>query len=80
MLPSEYLGTQHKLLVMDLATKNFKVKKRRGGIARIRWWNLTRENATKLSKKIKSEPNWELVGDANAMWERMAHCIRRSTK
>jgi len=36
VLPSEYLGTQHKLLVIDLVIKNFKVKKRGGGIARIR--------------------------------------------
>ena len=80
VIPSEYLGSQHKLLVMDLVIKNFKVKKRGGGIARIRWWNLTRENVTKLSEKIESETNWELVRDANAMWERMAQCIRRSAK
>ena len=72
MIPSEWLGTQHKLLVMDLMIKNFKVKKRGRGDVRIRWWNLTRENATKLSKKIKSEVNWKLVGDANAVWEGMA--------
>jgi len=65
---------------MDLVIKNFKVKKRGGGITRIRWWNLTRENATKLSKKIESETNWELVRDANAMCERMAQCIWRSAR
>ena len=65
---------------MDLVIKNFKVKKRGGGVARIRWWNLTRENAIKLSKKIKSETNWKLVGDVDEMWEGMAQCIRRSAK
>jgi len=57
VLPSEWLGTQHKLSVIDLVIKNFKVKKRGKGVDRTRWWNLTRDNATKLSEKIKSEAN-----------------------
>ena len=57
VIPSECLGTQHRLLVMDLEMKSLKVKKRSGGVARVRWWNLTRENATKLAEKIKSEAN-----------------------
>ena len=80
MIPSECLGTRHKLLVMDLIIKNFKVKKRGGGVARTRWRNLTRENATKLLEKIKPETNWKLVGDIDAIWEGMAQCIRRSAK
>ena len=59
VLPSEWLGTQHKLLVIDLVIKNFKVKKRGKGVKRTRWWNLIRDNATKLSEKIKSEANWK---------------------
>jgi len=55
VIPSECLGTQHRLLVMDLMIKSFKLKKRSRGVARVRWWNLTRENTTKLSEKIKSE-------------------------
>jgi len=38
---SEYLGTQHRLLVMDLVIKDFKAKKRSEGVTRVRWWNLT---------------------------------------
>jgi len=30
VIPSECLGTQHSLLVMDLVIKSFKVKKRSG--------------------------------------------------
>jgi len=37
VIPSECLGTQHRLLVMDLVTKIFKVKKRSGGVAKVRW-------------------------------------------
>jgi len=55
VIPSEYLRTQHRLLVMDLVIKSLKVKKRSGGVARVRWWNLTRENVTKLWEKIKSK-------------------------
>ena len=35
--------------------------------ARVRWWNLTTENAIKLSKEIKSEASWKLIGDANTV-------------
>ena len=80
VIPSECLVTQHNLLVMDRVIKNCKVKKRGGGIDRIRWWNLTRENVIKILEKIKSETNWKLVGDADVMWEGMAQCIRRSAK
>ena len=80
MLPSECLGTQHRLLVMDLVVKSFKAKKRSVGVARVRWWNLTRENATSLLKKIKSEASWKLIEDADKMWEGMAQYIRRSAK
>ena len=55
VIPSECLGTQHRLLVLDLVMRSFRVKKRSRGVARVRWWNLTRENTTKLSEKIKSE-------------------------
>jgi len=80
VIPSECLGTQHRLLVMDLEMKSFKVKKRSGGVARVRWWNLTSENATKLAEKIKSEANWELIDNADAMWDGMAQCICRTAK
>jgi len=33
---------------MDMVIKDFKVKKRSRGGAKVRWWNLTRENATKI--------------------------------
>jgi len=56
------------------------VKKRSGGVARVRWWNLTRENATKLAEKIKSEVSWELIDNAGTMWDGMAQCVRRSVK
>jgi len=37
VIPSEVLGTQHRLLVMDLVIKSFKAKKRSVGVARVRW-------------------------------------------
>jgi len=80
VIPSECLGTQHKKLVMDIMFKSFNVKKRSVGMARVIWWNLTKENATKLSERMKSEANWKLVEDADAMWEGMTKCIRRSAQ
>jgi len=65
---------------MDLVIKSFKVKKRSGSVVRVRWWNLTRENATKLLEKIKSEASWKLIEDVDAMWEGMTQCIRRLAK
>ena len=43
--------TQHKLLVMHVVIKSYKGKMRSVGDPRVRWSNLTRENATKLSEK-----------------------------
>jgi len=77
VIPSEFLGTQHRLLVMDMVIKGFRVERRSGGVARVRWWNLTREKATKLSDKIRAEANWELSDNAYAMWDRVVQCIRR---
>jgi len=37
---------------MDLMIKSFKGKKRSEGVARIRWWNVTRESATELTEKM----------------------------
>ena len=79
VIPSECLGTRHRLLAMDLMFKSFKVKNKSIGMAKVRWWNLTKENAIKLSGRIKSEASWKLVEDADAMWEGMGQCIRRST-
>jgi len=76
---SEFLGTQHRLLVMDMVIKGFRVK-RSGGVTRDRWWNLTRENATKLSEKITAEANWKVGENADAMWDRVAQCIRGSAE
>jgi len=61
---------------MDLMIKSFRGKKRSGGVARVRWWNLTRENATKLLEKIRSEASWKIIEDADAMWEGVAQYIR----
>jgi len=42
--------------------------------------NFAREKVTKSSEKIKSEANWKVIRDTDAMWEGMTQCIRRSTK
>jgi len=65
VIPSEYLGIQHRLLVMDVKIKSSKARKTCIGDPRVRWWNLTNENTTKLSEKIKAEGSWRQVEDAD---------------
>jgi len=67
VVPSEYLGTQHRLLVMDVKRRSSKVTKRNVEDHRVRWWNFTRENAAKLAEKIKAEDNWKQIGDTKTM-------------
>jgi len=49
VIPSEYLGTQRRLLVLDVELKCSKWKKRSIEERRVKWWNLTKENAMKLT-------------------------------
>jgi len=75
-IPNKYLGTQHRLLVLDVELKCSKWKKRSVREPRVKWWNLTKENALKLAKRITKQRDWRQVEDANTMWEAMAKCIR----
>ena len=52
---TEYLGTQHRLLVMYVEIGISKRKKRTVGDAKARWWNLTHGNVTKLLENVKTE-------------------------
>lgn len=38
------------------------------GDPRVRWWNLTKENATNLSDKVNAELSWRQVEDVHRMW------------
>ena len=58
VMPSEYLGTQHRLLVLDMEFKCSKWKKRSVGDPRVKWWNLIKENTIKLSERIIVEGAW----------------------
>jgi len=80
VIPSEYLGTQHRLLVLDMEFKYSKQKKRRVGDPRVKWWTLTKENAVFLAERITKGEAWRRVEDTDEMWEVMAVCIRRSIK
>ena len=80
VIPSEYLGTQHRLLVLDVEFKYSKRKKRRVADPRVKWWTFTKENAGLIAERIIEEGAWRRVEDADSMWEAMAYCIRRSAK
>ena len=74
-MPSEHLGTQYRLLLMDVGIKRLKLKKKTVGKPRVRRWNLTRENTAKLSNWIKTGGSWKHVEAANIMWATMVECI-----
>ena len=80
VIPSEYLGTQHRLLVLDAEFKCSKRKKRRVGDPRVKWCTLTKENAGLIAERITEEGAWRKAEDADSMWEGFADCIRRSAK
>jgi len=65
---------------MNVVIKRAKVKKRRVGEPKVRWWNLTRENAVELAEKILADGNWKRLEDIDQMWEVLAGCIRESAK
>ena len=76
----KYLGTQHRLLVLDVEFKYTKWKKRSVADTRVKLWNLTKKNARKLSERITEEGVWRQVEDTDTIWEAMAKCIRSSAK
>jgi len=65
VLPSECLTSQHRLLVLDVDIWGAMRRKRKVGEYKVKWWNLSRENTSKLSEKIKSKGKWKLEGDSN---------------
>jgi len=80
VIPNELLGTQHRLLVLDMEFKCSKGKQRRVGDPRVKWWTLTKENAMLLAERIAEEGAWRQVEDADIMWEAMADSIRKSAR
>ena len=60
---------QHKFLVMDVEIRGLKWKNTCIGDIRVKQWNLTHENATSLSEKIRPKEIGEMV-----------ECIRSSAK
>lgn len=78
VLPRDFVGSNYKLLVMDVQIKGWRRKKWSLGDLRVKWWNLTSDNAAKLVDKTRAKGPWDMEGDANKMWEAMADCIRRN--
>ena len=78
VISSEYLGTQHRLLVSNVEFKCSTWKKRRVGDPKVNWWTLTKENVGLLSERITKEGAWRRIEDADTIWEAMEDCIRRT--
>ena len=63
MIPSECLGTQYRLLVLDVEFKCSKWEKRSVRDPRVKWLNLTKKNTMKLSERIAEKGAWSQVED-----------------
>jgi len=74
------LNDATQVIGVDVDIRDAIRKKRRVGVYKVKWWNLSGENARKLAEKIKREGKWKLEGDSNRIWEEMAKCIRRSAR
>ena len=55
MIPSGFVGSQHRLLILDVEFTCVKWKRRGVGDLRVKWWNLAKENAMKLLVRIMEE-------------------------
>ncbi|KAG5576666.1 hypothetical protein H5410_056800, partial [Solanum commersonii] len=75
-IPSENLTTQYKLLVMDLEIKRARRKKIASDRLRIKWGGLTPALSRKMGEKLIGMGAWSGSGDADAMWNKTASCIR----
>ena len=42
VIPSEYIGSQHRLVVLDVELKCSRWRKRRVGDPRVKWWTLSK--------------------------------------
>ncbi|XP_070039060.1 uncharacterized protein [Nicotiana tomentosiformis] len=80
VIPSEWLSTQHKLLVMDLEIKREKEKRVVFGQPKIKWEALPEDKAQELGEKFLDMEAWRSCGDASSMWSSTANCIREAVR
>ncbi|KAG5591071.1 hypothetical protein H5410_041585 [Solanum commersonii] len=76
VIPSEYLTTQHKLLVLDLKIKRDRRRKTVPDRPRIKWGGLTSANSREMGEELVGMGAWSGSGDADNMWNKAASCIR----
>ncbi|KAG5594214.1 hypothetical protein H5410_035446 [Solanum commersonii] len=77
VIPSENLTTQHKLLVMDLEIRRARRKKIAFDRPRIKWGGLTPALSREMGEMLIGMGAWSGSGDADAMWNKAASCIRK---
>ncbi|XP_070056876.1 uncharacterized protein [Nicotiana tomentosiformis] len=77
VIPSEYLSTLHRLLVMDLEIMR---KMAMYSQHRIKWGALTEAKAQELGVKLLTMGAWMSSGDASAMWITTTQCIRKAAR
>jgi len=80
VIPGECVVTQHKLVIMDFRFRIGVVRDKCNKEVKIKWWNLKGEKYVRFKDRLTVEGPWDVVGDANRMWEDMSSVIRKVAK
>ncbi|XP_075079628.1 uncharacterized protein LOC142164814 [Nicotiana tabacum] len=80
VISSEWLSTQHELLVMDLEIKREKEKRAVFGQPKIKWGALTEHKVGELGEKLLDMGVWRSCGDASSIWTSIANYISEAAR
>ncbi|KAD1514663.1 hypothetical protein E3N88_42703 [Mikania micrantha] len=76
VVPGEVVGSQHRLLVADMAMRKKLVTERKH-TPRIRWGCLKGEKIAEFRDKVLEGKDIGMYGDTNSMWEAMSERVTR---
>ncbi|XP_016557802.2 uncharacterized protein LOC107857511 [Capsicum annuum] len=68
------------LLVKDLFMKKSKKRRVKKGRPRIRWDGLIPDSELKIEEKVVVLGVWDCRGDVDAIWDKAASCIMKTTR
>ncbi|XP_075080907.1 uncharacterized protein LOC142166223 [Nicotiana tabacum] len=80
LVPSEWLSTQHRLLVMDLGINKVRKKRAVNGQPKIKWGAFTKDKTQELGEKLMVMGAWRSSGDASSMWTTTVGYIKEVVK
>ena len=75
----ESVLTQHRLLILDVRIRRFRMIKRKLD-PKIKWWRLKEDNQGVFVDQVVHEVDWKAQDDLNTTWNKIASCIKRVVK